>query len=229
MQSALYLTPGNDEANVENDGQLHVDEVYGLPLENMELVVLSACETNLGYLDREDPLANITAGDELVSLNRAFLFQSPTVISTLWTVDDKATSILMEKFYTELLNGHSKADALRLAQQVVREYGEEEYANPFFWAGFILSGDGGKIDQTLYEPSDVNTEEIVTESINEVEESKETDRADENASGPSEIEFDAVNENSLSDIQQPQLILVFVAILLLLGLIIGFIVRVIRS
>lgn len=56
---------------------LRVDEVFGLPINNMELVVLSACQTNVGNLDRENPLRNITAGDELVSLNRAFLSNLP--------------------------------------------------------------------------------------------------------------------------------------------------------
>jgi len=146
MQSTLYLTPGDDETDVGDDGRLHVDEVYSLPMDNIQLVVLSACETNLGYLDRDNPLTNISAGDELVSLNRAFLFQSPTVISTLWTVDDAATGLLMEQFYRYLLDGKSKADALRLAQLNVRE----QYPNPYYWAGFILSGDGGEVDTTLF-------------------------------------------------------------------------------
>lgn len=149
MQSAIYLTPGENETDLANNGRLQVDEVYGLPLENIELVVLSACETNLGFLDRDNPLNTISAGDEIVSLNRAFLFQSPTVISTLWTVDDAATSLLIERFYRYLLNGRSKADALRLAQMDVRE----DYPNPYYWAGFVLSGAGGKIDDTLVSES----------------------------------------------------------------------------
>ena len=154
MQSTLYLTPGNIEMGVEDDGRLHVDEIYGLPLNNLELVVLSACETNLGFLDRDNPLNNISAGDEIVSLNRAFLFQSPTVISTLWTVDDAATSLLMERFYIYLLDGKSKADSLRLAQLDVRE----EYPNPYYWAGFVLSGDGGNIDAALLSENVTNTQ-----------------------------------------------------------------------
>jgi len=134
---------------VGDNGRLLVQEVYGLPMDNMELVVLSASESNLGYLDRNNPLNNISAGDEIVSLTRAFLFQSPTVISTLWSVDDTATGLLMENFYTYLLDGKSKADALRLAQLDVRNFGDGAYANPYYWAGFILSGDGGKVDTSL--------------------------------------------------------------------------------
>jgi len=146
---------------VGDNGRLRVDEVYGLPLDNIELVVLSACETNLGHLSRDNPLNNISAGDEIVSLNRAFLFQSPTVISTLWTVDDVATGLLMEHFYTYLLEGISKVDALRLAQLDVRE----EHPNPYFWAGFVLSGDGGVVDTSLMSTNDVVIEPPTTPEI----------------------------------------------------------------
>jgi hypothetical protein len=47
----------------------------------------------------------------------------------------------MERFYTYLLEGHGKADALRLAQLDVRA----EYPHPYNWAGFILSGDAGEV------------------------------------------------------------------------------------
>ncbi|MCA9998016.1 MAG: CHAT domain-containing protein [Anaerolineales bacterium] len=154
MQSLIYLA-GDGTGDVDANGHLRVGEVYGLPIDRdkMELVVLSACQTNLGNIDRENPLNNISAGDELISLNRAFLFQSPTVISTLWTVDDTATSLLMEQFYTYLLDGKSKADALRLAQAYVRDYGNGEYANPYYWAGFVLSGDGGQVEVSTLPPT----------------------------------------------------------------------------
>ena len=164
MQSLIYLA-GDGEEDVDANGHLRVSEVYGLPIDRdkMELVVLSACQTNLGDIDREDPLVNISAGDELVSLNRAFLFQSPTVISTLWTVDDAATSLLIEQFYTYLLNGNSKADALRLAQRHVRDYKDGEYANPYYWAGFVLSGDGGEVDTSTLATSPVEMATTVPE------------------------------------------------------------------
>ena len=46
-----------------------------------------------------------------------------------------ATSLLMERFYTHLTNGMGKAEALRQAQLEVRE----EYPNPYYWSGFVLS------------------------------------------------------------------------------------------
>jgi hypothetical protein len=110
-----------------------VHEVYGLDLKNADLVVLSACETQLGEL---------SAGDGLVGLTRAFFFAgTPSVAATLWSVDDRPTGMLMERFYTYLREGMGKAKALRQAQLDVRA----EYPNPYFWSAFVLSGDPGEI------------------------------------------------------------------------------------
>ena len=126
--STIYLA--KDEQD-RHDGLLEVHEVYGLNLARANLVVLSACETNIGDLSK---------GDELVGLNRAFIYaQAPTVIASLWSVDDESTRLLMEQFYSYLRQGTSKAKALRQAQKVVRE----TYPHPFFWAAFSLTGDGG--------------------------------------------------------------------------------------
>jgi CHAT domain-containing protein len=126
LNSLIALAP--DEAN---DGWLTVGEAYGLNLAQTDLVVLSACQTNLG---------DLSEGDELVGLTRAFIFAgTPTVIASLWNVEDEATSLLMEHFYTHLREGMGKAEALRQAQLEVRE----EYPNPYYWSAFVLSGDGG--------------------------------------------------------------------------------------
>ncbi|MCP4406579.1 MAG: tetratricopeptide repeat protein [Gammaproteobacteria bacterium] len=126
LNSLIALAP--DETN---DGWLTVGESYGLNLENTDLVVLSACETNLG---------DLSAGDELVGLTRALIFAgTPSVIASLWAVEDETTSLLMERFYTHLRDGVGKAEALRQAQIEVRT----EYPNPYYWSGFVLSGDPG--------------------------------------------------------------------------------------
>jgi CHAT domain-containing protein/tetratricopeptide (TPR) repeat protein len=119
--------------DTENDGRLEVHEVYGLDLTTTtNLVVLSACQTNIGKLSQ---------GDEVVGLNRAFLYAgTPTVIASLWNVDDAATGLLMEKFYTHWQAGMSKAEALKQAQIEVRK----DYPHPYFWAAFSLTGDGGR-------------------------------------------------------------------------------------
>jgi len=128
LSSLVALAP--DKAN---DGWLTVGEIYELDLRKADLVVLSACETQLGEL---------SAGDEVVGLTRAFFFAgTPTVIASLWSVDDRSTGLLMEHFYTHLRVGMGKAEALRQAQLEVRT----EYPNPYFWSAFVLSGDGGAL------------------------------------------------------------------------------------
>jgi CHAT domain-containing protein len=101
LSSAILLTKGGNE-----DGRLEVREIFGMNLK-ANLVVLSACDTGLGQLSN---------GDELVGLTRAFIYAgTPSVIASLWQVDDVATAQLMSKFYKNLKT-MSKAEALRQAQ-----------------------------------------------------------------------------------------------------------------
>jgi CHAT domain-containing protein len=138
LNSMIALTPSD-----VNDGRLHLSEVYGLDLSQAGLVVLSACQTLLGDLVTGSQLG-ITAGDEVASLTRAFFFaDASTVVATLWNVDDAATAVLMEHFYAHLQAGQSKAAALRQAQLDTKA----EFPDPYYWAGFVLSGDGGKVEE----------------------------------------------------------------------------------
>jgi len=76
----------------------------------------------------------------LVGLERAFVRAgSPSLLTTLWPVDDSATAVLMERFYTHLRAGIPKAEALRLAQVETRA----GHPEPYYWAGFVLVGDAG--------------------------------------------------------------------------------------
>jgi hypothetical protein len=115
---------------------LEVHEVYRLDLTAAtDLVMLSACQTKVGEL---------SAGDVDVVLNRAFLYAgTSSVAAGLWSADDESTTLLMERFYAHLRAGMGKAETLRQAQLEVRE----EYPNPYYWAGFVLSGDGGEVDE----------------------------------------------------------------------------------
>jgi CHAT domain-containing protein len=110
---------------------LEVREIYDLKLSHTSLIVLSACETQLGAQSK---------GDDMVGLNRAFIYAgASTIIASLWTVDDQATGLLMRSFYTYLKRGMSKAEALRVAQSKTRR----QYPNPYYWAAFVLTGDAG--------------------------------------------------------------------------------------
>ncbi len=124
LLSTLHLIEGNG-----HDGRLEVHEIYGLNLRRAtNLVVLSACQTKIGQVSR---------GDEIVGLNRAFLYAgTPSVIASLWNIDDEASSLLMQKFYTYLKEGKSKAEALQLAQKDTRV----KYPHPYYWSAFVLTG-----------------------------------------------------------------------------------------
>ncbi len=148
LYSTLYLAPSGDDSDSQSDGRLEAHEIYGLNLNKAGLVVLSACETQVGEL---------SAGDEVVGLTRAFFFAgTPSVIASLWAVEDEATSLLMERFYTHLKkDGMGKAEALRQAQIEVRE----AYPNPYYWSGFVLSGDGEEINPPLI-PVQTDSEKV---------------------------------------------------------------------
>jgi CHAT domain-containing protein len=74
-----------------------------------------------------------------VGLARAFLYAGArSVVASLWPVDDRATSLLMDDFYTGLEDGRSKARALADAQRALLH--DPAYGNPFYWAAFKLTG-----------------------------------------------------------------------------------------
>jgi len=129
MQSGLLLAP---DPKGENDGVLQVHEIFGMNLPAASLVTLSACETALG---------KIQGGDDMVGLSRGFIYAgTPSLLATLWAVDDRATGVLMENFYENWQKkGMSKPEALRQAQLSLRR--KTEYSHPFYWAGFQMIGD----------------------------------------------------------------------------------------
>jgi CHAT domain-containing protein len=120
--SSLKLT--KDEAA---DGNFEVNEVFSLKID-ADIVTLSACQTGLG---------DIKGGDELVGLNRAFIYAGThSILSSLWRVSDISTAVLIKHFYRNFAHGE-KAESLRKAQLLVKKF----YPHPSYWAGFSLSGD----------------------------------------------------------------------------------------
>lgn len=147
--SYILLAPEGME-----DGKLTVEEIYGIDYHNNHLITLSACDTAVGRL---------ALGDEVVNLSGAFLFAGvPTVVASLWRIDDEVTRILMVEFYRNMKT-MPKAEALRHAQLKVISMGRTsshtiqerrlalaapptessspaDYAHPYFWAPYILVG-----------------------------------------------------------------------------------------
>jgi CHAT domain-containing protein len=130
-RAALVL--GSDPKSGE-DGLLQVREIRDLSL-NADLVTLSACDTGAGPLEGEEGIANLV---------RAFLFAgAKSVLATLWTASDVYTRTLMEHFYRYIAGGEDKGSALRHAElDLIKEFGDQ--AVPFYWAGFVMVGDGSR-------------------------------------------------------------------------------------
>ena len=122
VSSALLLT-----GEGKDDGRLKVGEIFSLNLK-AGMVVLSACETGLGKLSN---------GDEMIGLTRAFIYAgTPSVVTTLWKVNDRASYELMREFYQHLKTV-KKSEALRQAQLKTME----QFPEPFYWAAYELTGE----------------------------------------------------------------------------------------
>lgn len=116
-----------------NDRRLYLRDLYRLQLP-VDLVVLSACQTNLGELKR---------GEGVMSLNRGFTYAGArSLISSLWRVNDRATAQIFGQFYNRLKEGDSKAQALHVAKQAYLSSGDlpDLEKSPYYWAGFIHYG-----------------------------------------------------------------------------------------
>jgi CHAT domain-containing protein/Tfp pilus assembly protein PilF len=105
-------------------------QTWALP--NVDLVVLSACET-----------ARSVEGDGKEILGLGYQIQKTgagAAIASLWSADDHATAALMNQFYLALKTGTSKAEALKQAQIELIE--SENFSHPYYWSAFILIGNG---------------------------------------------------------------------------------------
>lgn len=118
------------DASESEDGYLYTLEILTLPLQT-EMVVLSACDTGRGKLER---------GEGTIGLTRSFLAAGARrVVASLWPVADASTSQLMTAFYQQLLREDLPVDqALNRAR--ARLWSQRETAHPYYWAPFVLMG-----------------------------------------------------------------------------------------
>ena len=125
LQSRILLAPEGDDL-----GFLEAREVYGLNLDNVSLVTLSACESGLGRIAR---------GDEIMGFTRSFLSAGASgLLVSLWPVADDSTELLMTTLYGELAKGKPAALAMQAAQLMVLR--RARVSQPFFWAPFDMVG-----------------------------------------------------------------------------------------
>jgi len=166
MSSALILAPDPDRSAdslaLDTDGQITAQQIVNTWDLDADLVVLSACETGLG---------RYAGGEGYLGFTQAlFVKGARSVVLSLWKVDDRATSLLMRRFYENLLGKREdgkapmpKAEALSEAKAWLRTQSAEDdpttrseprksfkgkhqpaisrFDHPYYWAGFILIGD----------------------------------------------------------------------------------------
>lgn len=156
------LVPGDAEESfiLFGDGESPtIRDIASWNLNNVDLVVLSACETGLGGFDNN--------GEQILGLGYQFQqIGARAVIASLWQVDDGGTQALMNAFYLALRNGFSKTEALQRSQRALikndlsfvgEHQGKIQTINaaggqpvtlkgaldhPYYWAPFILIGNG---------------------------------------------------------------------------------------
>jgi CHAT domain-containing protein len=135
MYSQVVLS--QSQADLNNDGLLEAWEIMKLELK-ADLVILSACETARG---------RVGAGEGLIGLSWAlFVAGSPTTVVSQWKVESHSTTEVMSEFHRRLKarmekgGGLGKAEALRQAALQLRR--GKAYRHPFYWAAFVVVGDG---------------------------------------------------------------------------------------
>ncbi len=135
-RSGLYLAGANyigyNKSNSlqSDDGILTSLEISIIDLRNLNIVVLSACDSGLGEINY-DGVFGLQRGLKKAGVQ--------SVLMSLWKVDDEATCLLMTEFYRHWIGASkTKHDALELAKQSVRSHKEKGWDDPKYWAAFIL-------------------------------------------------------------------------------------------
>jgi CHAT domain-containing protein len=125
IPGAIALAPSGAD-----NGLLSASEIFDLKLQ-ANLVVLSACDTGRGAIN----------SDGVIGLSRSLIASGvPSVVVSLWAVDDHSTSVFMGAFYRQIQTNPNKAQALRQAMLTTMQ----QYPNPRDWAAFTLVGESDR-------------------------------------------------------------------------------------
>ncbi|BDS12207.1 CHAT domain-containing protein [Aureispira anguillae] len=129
LLSSLAFTEIGDSLE---DNFLQAYEISQMDI-NAQLVVLSACETGFGKFEQ---------GEGVMSLARSFMYAGvPSLVVSLWQINDLSTAIIMQHFYGGLAKGLNKSLALKEAKQKYLAGTKGLASHPIFWASFIQLGD----------------------------------------------------------------------------------------
>ncbi|MBD2178764.1 CHAT domain-containing protein [Pseudanabaena sp. FACHB-1998] len=128
-------TPEDSFVLMGNGDRLNLRELREWKLPNTQLVVLSACQTALGGV--------VGSGEEILGFGYQIQRTgAKAAIASLWTVSDQGTQLLMSNFYTQLQKGSNVINSLRQAQLGLLQSPQSNLQHPYFWASFILIGNG---------------------------------------------------------------------------------------
>ena len=129
-----FLTLAHTAGDPNEDGLLEARELINMDL-HAKLAVLSSCQTARGW---------VGAGEGVIGMSWAlFVAGVPTTVASQWKVDSASTTNLMIDFHRRLTTRsakESKAESLRQAELGLLR--SERYRHPFYWAGFVMIGDG---------------------------------------------------------------------------------------
>jgi CHAT domain-containing protein len=129
MRSTLIFSHSNDSLE---DGYLKTYEIYGIPLK-AKMVVLSSCNTGTGLL---------YSGEGILSLARGFIYSgSQSVVMSMWEIEDKSGTDIVELFYKNLKKGYPKSVALKKARIAFLENADQLRSHPYFWSALVVYGD----------------------------------------------------------------------------------------
>jgi len=144
LHFCTHASGGGDSVNKKahiilyND-TLFLEELYQQKI-NANLTVLSACETNVGKYE---------GGEGVMSLSRAFAYAGcPSLVSTLWQVNEKSTKEIIVEFYKNLKQGNAKDEALQKAKLHYLKNSED--ANPYYWASLVAIGNTQPLQTKSY-------------------------------------------------------------------------------
>lgn len=130
LLSRLVLAKSGDTEG--EDGYLHAYEIYNLSL-RAELAVLTACETGLG---------KSSSSEGMLSLAHSFAYAGcPSILMSLWQIDEQSAASITEDFYAYLSKGQPKNEALRQAKLDYLHAQSGELSQPYYWSGMVLLGD----------------------------------------------------------------------------------------
>ena len=133
MYSKMAFTQNEDSIE---DGFLNTYELYNMKL-NSRMAVLSSCNSGSGKLHR---------GEGVMSMARGFIYSGcPSIIMTLWSVEDKSGVKLMTSFYENLLKGKTKSESLQKSKIDFINNADQLKAHPYFWSGYVVIGNNNAL------------------------------------------------------------------------------------